>query len=237
MTPTTCKQPVALSWSGGKDSALALHALQQGSRYQVVSLLTTLSAEFGRISHHGVRETLLDAQAESIGLPLKKIMLPTGGSDRCINAVYENLMRDAMQGYHRQGVRTIVFGDIFLQDLRDYREGKLREVGMNAIFPIWGIDTTVLVRRFIELGFKAYLCCVCENKLGADFVGRPIDDSLLTDLPAGVDPCGENGEYHSFVHDGPIFKYPVRVAVGEKAHRDVRWFAELLPADIAPAAR
>ncbi len=222
------KEKIVLSWSGGKDSALTLFELRGSGRYEIVSLLTTVAQEYERISHHGVRTELLEWQAASVGVPLHKLYLP---ADRCTNEEYEALMKRAMLEYKDAGVLTVAFGDIFLQDLREYRERNLEKVGMKAIFPIWHRDTTEMVHTFVNLGFRARLACVDSRKLGKAFAGRVIDADLIRDLPEDVDPCGENGEFHSFVYDGPIFDRPVGVAVGEVVLRDVRYFADLLPAD------
>jgi uncharacterized protein (TIGR00290 family) len=215
-----------LAWSGGKDSALALYELQRGGCYEVVALLTTVSQEFQRVSHHGVRVELMDRQADAVGIPLCKLFLPR---DRCTNEEYEALMRITLLEYKDAGVSSVAFGDIYLADLRAYRESNLAKVGMRGVFPLWQRDTAELLGSFIGLGFKARLVCVDAAKLGAGFAGRAIDQRLVDDLPADVDPCGENGEYHSFVHDGPIFRNPVHVQVGEIVQRDVRFFADLLP--------
>lgn len=221
---------VVLSWSGGKDSALALHALQQNETCEVVSLLTTVSREYGRISHHGVREELLDQQAEAIGIPLHKLELPSNHGGPCTNEQYEGVMRDAMLHYRSRGVTTVAFGDIYLEDLRRYREEKLAGVGMSAVFPIWGGDPAELVGRFIREGFRSRLCCVDKAKLGEAFAGRLIDHDLLRDLPDDIDPCGERGEYHSFTYAGPIFRRPLELTIGRTVLRDVRYFTDLLPA-------
>jgi uncharacterized protein (TIGR00290 family) len=207
---------------------MALHALLKSSRYEVVSLLTTISKQYERISHHGVREELLEQQAVALGIRLHKLYLH---QDHCSNEDYEAAMKKVMLEYKERGVLTVAFGDIFLQDLREYRENNLAKVGMKAIFPIWHRDTTEIVRTFVEFGFKAYLTCVDGEKLGEEFAGRPIDADLIRDLPDGVDPCGENGEFHSYVYDGPIFQRPVDLNVGEIVLRDVRYFADLVPAD------
>jgi uncharacterized protein (TIGR00290 family) len=225
------KIPVVLSWSGGKDSAMALHELSRHADYEVVGLLTTVSDEYKRISHHGVREELLDLQAAAIGLALDKIYLPSSNSHPCTNAVYEQIMSEAMQRYLRKGVATVGFGDLFLENLRAWRERNLATIGMQALFPLWKRPTRELVREIIALGFKGYLSCV-EGKVGPGFAGRSLDESLLTDLPSTVDPCGENGEFHTFVYAGPIFSRPVDIQVGQTVQRDGRYYADLLPAHI-----
>lgn len=217
-----------MSWSGGKDSAVALHELLRGDDFEVVALLTTVSEEFRRISHHGVREELLEEQAEAIGIPLEKVYLPSGESGGCTNEVYEAIMRRAMIAHRDRGVQTVAFGDLFLQDLREWREANLAKVGMRGIFPIWQRDTAEFAHDVIRAGYKAYLSCV-EGRVGAGFVGRPYDSKLLADLPPGVDPCGEHGEFHSFVYDGPVFRKPVEVRVGDIVTRDGRYYADLLP--------
>lgn len=223
---------VVLSWSGGKDSALALHHLREEGRTEIVSLLTTIAGEYGRISHHGVRAELLEQQARAVGVLLHPVVLPTG---TCTNAEYEVVMERVMLEYRDDGVETVAFGDIFLEDLRRYRENNLAKVSMGAVFPLWRRDTDDLVREFIDLGFKAILACVDGRKLAREFAGRSIDKELLSDLPSDVDPCGENGEFHSFVWDGPIFERPVPVQVGEVVSRDVRFFADLIPVnDLEP---
>jgi len=222
------KEKVLFSWSGGKDSAMALYELLRSGRYKVVSLLTTVSKQYERISHHGVRVELLEQQAAALGIRLHKLYLPY---PNCSNADYEAAMKKVMLEYKNSSVLTVAFGDIFLQDLREYRQRNLAKVGMEGVFPIWHRDTTELVQTFIALGFKAYLTCVDSEKLGQEFAGRLIDAGLIRDLPEGVDPCGENGEFHSYVYDGPIFRRPVRVSVGEIVLRDVRYFADLIPID------
>jgi uncharacterized protein (TIGR00290 family) len=190
--------------------------------------MTSVSEEYRRISHHGVREELLEQQAAAIGLPLKKIYLPSGKDTPCTNEVYERIMGDAMAGYKARGIETVGFGDLFLEDLRTWREGNLAKAGMRGVFPLWHRDTTKLARDVIAMGFRAYLSCV-EGTVGAGFAGRAFDASLIEDLPAGIDPCGEYGEFHSFVYDGPIFGRPVAVQVGEIVVRDGRYYADLLP--------
>src|SRR5439155_10213782 len=222
------KIPVVMSWSGGKDSAIALHELLQTNDYELVSLMTTVSEEYRRISHHGVRETLLEEQARAIGIPLEKVYLPSGESGGCTNEVYEEVMSRVMNSYKARGVDTVGFGDLFLEELRAWREANLSKVGMRGIFPIWKRDTTKVAHDLIRFGYKAYVSCV-EGKVGSGFVGRLYDEEFLGALPPGVDPCGENGEFHSFVFDGPIFKRPVSVRVGEIVTRDGRYYADLLP--------
>ena len=222
------KTQIVLSWSGGKDSAMALLELLKHDEYEVVSLMTSVSQEYRRISHHGVREVLLEQQADALGIPLEKIYLPSGPNQPCTNDVYEQIMANVMAKYKAQGITTVAHGDLFLQDLRAWREANLAKAGMRGLFPLWKRDTTQLAREIITLGFKAYLSCV-EGKVGPGFVGRPYDNDLLRDLPAEIDPCGEYGEFHSFVNDGPIFKRPVPVRVGEVVNRDGRFYADLLP--------
>jgi uncharacterized protein (TIGR00290 family) len=223
------REKVVLSWSGGKESAMALYELRKGDRYEVVALLTSVADQYKRISHHGVREELLEMQAESIGIPLDRVYLPSHSSLPCTNEQFEELMGKAMMRYRDGGILLVAHGDLFLQDLREYRERNLAKVGMRALFPLWHRNTTRLIHAFIRLGFKAYLSCV-EGKLGESFAGRAINGDLIRELPAGVDPCGEYGEFHSFVYDGPIFRYPLDIAVGEIVLRDTRYYADLLPA-------
>jgi uncharacterized protein (TIGR00290 family) len=231
------KEKVVLSWSGGKDSALALYELHRTGRFEVVSLLTTLSQEYDRVSHHGVRSELLEHQAVALGIPLEKLYISVESSDPCrtddsrVMHQYEELMDQTMLRFQAKGINTVAFGDIFLLQLRAYREAKLGQRGMKALFPLWQRDTNELVQSFVALGFKAYLACVDGSKLGEPFAGRPLDLQFLHDLPAGVDPCGENGEYHSFVYDGPLFQKPVPVKVGSVVLRDSRYFADLLPGE------
>lgn len=233
MSPPT---PVLFSWSGGKDSAMALHALlQKPDEWQVVGLLCSVADEFRRISHHGVREELLEAQAEAIGLPLDTLRIPFS-SGPCKNEDYEKLVGDKLQTYVDRGVMHVAHGDLFLADLRAYREKNLAKLGMTGVFPIWDYDTRQLVEDFEDLGFKSLLCCVQADKLEASFVGRHIDRSLLGDLPPDVDPCGENGEYHSFVYEGPIFRHPVAIEVGPVVTRDNRHYIDLIPAGSAEGA-
>jgi len=220
--------PVVMSWSGGKDSAMALYELCRTGEYDIVALLTSVSEEYRRISHHGVRETLLEQQADAIGIPLDKVYLPSTGSHPCTNETYEQIMRDVMARYNARGIEMVAFGDLFLEDLRAYRERNLAQANMRGLFPLWKRDTARLAREILALGFKSYLSCV-EGRVGPGFVGRPFDHDLLAALPAGTDPCGEYGEFHTYVYDGPIFRRPVAVGVGDIVIRDGRYYADLLP--------
>jgi len=233
---TAMRTPVVMSWSGGKDSVMALHELLKSPEHEIVALMTTVSEEYRRISHHGVREALLEEQAQAIGITLDKVYLPSGESGGCTNDVYEAIMSRVMADYKARGVRTVGFGDLFLEDLRAWGEANLAKVGMRGIFPIWKRDTTAMARQVIALGYKAYLSCV-EANVGPGFVGRLYDGALLGELPLGVDPCGENGEFHSFVFDGPIFTRPVGVKVGELVTRDGRFYADLLSKESQVSAK
>jgi uncharacterized protein (TIGR00290 family) len=217
---------VLFAWSGGKDSALALYELQKGNGQEVVGLLTTLTEEYDRISMHGVRSVLLGHQANSLGLPIAKVYIPKNSSnDEC-----EAKIKEILQKYLTAGVSSVVYGDIFLEDLRKYREDNLAKIGMKAIFPIWKMDTTELAHRFIGLGFKAVITCTDSNFIDKAFVGRFYDQQFLSELPSTVDPCGENGEFHSFVYDGPIFEKRVPYTKGEIVLRDNRyWYCDLIP--------
>lgn len=203
------------NWSGGKDSALALHKILTSTNYKVSTLLTCVSQEFQRISMHGVRVELLKQQADSIGLPLEIMEFP----DMPSMEVYNQIMRDTLTRIRGDQINHSIFGDIFLEDLRKYRDQQLAGIGMTGVYPLWKQDTRQLVLEFIELGFKSIVCCVNDKVLDESFVGREINQSFLDDLPDQVDPCGESGEFHSFVYDGPIFKYPIKCKLGEKVHR------------------
>jgi uncharacterized protein (TIGR00290 family) len=218
-------EDVLFCWSGGKDSAMALHALQSAQDHRITALLTTVTEEYDRVSMHGVRRVLLERQAASIGLPLHSVLIPP----QCVNATYEARMKEALSEHLARGVRRVAFGDIFLEDLRVYRERNLAQLGMDALFPIWKRDTRELARDFLRLGFRAIAVCVDPRVLDPSFAGRTLEESFFADLPLGVDPCGENGEFHTFVFDGPIFRTPIRFAVGEKVMRDGFCFCDLLP--------
>ena len=219
------QEDVLFCWSGGKDSAMALHALRSAGDCRIAALLTTITEGYDRISMHGVRRVLLERQAEALGLPLHPVLIPP----QCINATYELRTKEALAQHFSQGVRRVAFGDIFLEDLRVYRENNLAQVDMKAIFPIWKRDTRELAREFVSMGFRAIAVCVDPRVLDPSFAGRELDASFFADLPPGVDSCGENGEFHSFVFDGPIFKLPVAVRIGEKVVRDGFCFCDLLP--------
>jgi uncharacterized protein (TIGR00290 family) len=218
-------EPVLFCWSGGKDSAMALHALMARDGVQVVSLLTTVTEGYERISMHGVRRELLWTQAESIELLLHEVLIPA----QCVNAIYEARMEEALRKFAAQGVRRVAFGDIFLEDLRSYREKNLARIGMKAIFPIWKRDTKELARKFCTKGFRAVTVCVDGKVLDRSFAGRELTEQFFRDLPANVDPCGENGEFHTFVYDGPIFRRPVRWTKGDVVERDGFFFCDLIP--------
>ena len=219
-------QKVILSWSGGKDSAIAFIELSRDPRYKIGSLLTTVTAGYDRVSMHGIRVSLLEEQANSLGLPLIKVTIPQGSS----NEQYESAMRKILTRAQADGVTAVAFGDLFLEDIRRYREEKLTQVGMKAVFPIWKRDTRELANSFLKAGFKAFLVCVDSKFLNRSFAGRAFDESLLADLPHDVDPCGENGEFHTFVHAGPIFNRPILVSLGEIVLRENRfWYCDLLP--------
>lgn len=227
-----------LNWSSGKDAALAFHLLQQ-SKYEITHLLTTLSADFDRVFMHGTRERLLDVQAEKIGLPLTKVKLPASPDD----TLYKSAMRDILEKMKIEGVSNAAFGDIFLEDLRQYRVQQLEAIGINAVFPLWKLDTRTLVAMVEDYGIDAVIVCVNDKYLGKEFLGRKINRSLLNDLPGNVDACGENGEFHTFVCNAPFFKSPISVTFGETVYkkyvpanddRDTNWdtgfyFLDLIP--------
>jgi uncharacterized protein (TIGR00290 family) len=211
------REPAIFCWSGGKDSALALNRVLREGRYDIVALLTTCNEHFQRVSMHGVRLELLRAQADALGLPLDTVFV----SQRSSNEEYAERMGRRMQEHRARGVTTCLFGDIFLEDLRQWREANLARIGLKADFPIWKVDSRELVREFFAEGFGSVLCCVNDAWLDESFAGRKIDEALIRDLPAGVDPCGENGEYHSFAFAGPIFRAPIRYTLGEKVYRPI----------------
>ena len=213
-----------LSWSGGKDSCMALDALRANG-VRVEALLTTLTRDFDRISMHGVRRELLERQADSLGLPLHQVWIPKGAT----NEQYEQAMADAFAHFRGRGLTTAAFGDLFLEDIRTYRDRLLAKHGMSGLYPIWLRDTDKAIRDFIAAGFRTIVVCVDPAKLDPGFAGRVIDEQFLRDLPSAVDPCGENGEFHTFVFDGPLFREPIRFATGETVCRDSFWFCDLVP--------
>jgi uncharacterized protein (TIGR00290 family) len=217
-------EPMLFCWSGGKDSAMALHTLLQRSDIHIVALLTTVTEGYERISMHGVRRELLDRQVQSIGLPLHEVRIPP----QCVNPIYEARMEDALRVHLEKGVQTVAFGDIFLADLRAYREKNLARIGMTALFPIWKRDTRELIRSFHANRFRAIAVCVDSKVLDPGFAGRELDESFFRDLPPQVDSCGENGEFHTFVFDGPIFHSPMHVRAGEIVNRDGFVFCDIL---------
>jgi uncharacterized protein (TIGR00290 family) len=217
-------EPILFCWSGGKDSAMALHSLLQRKQFQVVALLTTVTETYDRIAMHGVRRELLKRQAQSIGLPLHEVFIPP----QCVNPIYEARMEEALRLFLNYGVRKVAFGDIFLEDLRAYREKNLARIGMTALFPIWKRDTRELIRQFHDEHFRAVAACIDSKVLDPSFAGRELDASFFRDLPANADPCGENGEFHTFVFDGPIFHSPISIRTGEVVNRDGFVFCDLL---------
>ena len=219
------KEKILFTWSGGKDSTLALYDLQQDPNVEVVALLTTLTKDYDRICMHGVKRTLLEQQAESLKIPLEKIFI----SKDAANVEYETEITAALKRYKDQGVSKVAFGDLYLEDVRKYRIDQLNKVDMTPIFPLWGIDTKAVATRFIELGFKAILTCVDTEQLDGRFSGRLYNESLLAELPKKVDCCGENGEFHSFVFDGPNFSKQINFTKGEIVLRDERFnFCDLV---------
>jgi uncharacterized protein (TIGR00290 family) len=216
---------LALSWSGGKDSALALWTLQEEEQVTPTALLSIVTEEYERVSMHGVRRTLLRQQAAATGVPLVEIEIPVG----CTNDVYESRMEEAFAS-ELAAIDEFAFGDLFLEGIRAYRESRLARAGKGARFPVWGRNTSALARRFIDAGFRAILVCVDPQALDPSFAGRDFDEQLLDDLPAGVDPCGENGEFHTFVTAGPVFGHAVACSRGEIVERDGFVFCDLVDA-------
>jgi uncharacterized protein (TIGR00290 family) len=214
-----------LAWSSGKDSAWSLHVLRAEGRVDVAGLLTTVDASRGRVAMHDVRRELLQAQADAVGLPLHVALLP----DPCPNDAYEAAMRTALDEARRIGIEAVAFGDLFLEDIRQYREAQLAGTGFRPLFPLWGRPTAALAREMVAGGLRAHVTCVDPRRLDASFAGREFDARFLDALPAGVDPCGENGEFHTFAWDGPGFEQPVRVRSGAVTERDGFVFADLVP--------
>ena len=220
-----------VAWSTGKDSAFALHEVRCDGGLEIAGLLTTLTRDYGRVSMHGVREEILDRQADALGLPCRKVVIPAG----CVDAEYERAMGEAVRAARADGVTHVVFGDIFLEDVRAYRERMLSGTGLTPVFPLWGRRTDALARKIVGAGVKARIVCVDPRRLPASCAGRPFDAALLSDLPGDIDPCGENGEFHTCVTGGPMFGAPIDVEAGETVVRDAFVFADLRLAD-GPAA-
>jgi uncharacterized protein (TIGR00290 family) len=219
------RAPFALSWSGGKDSALVVWTLR-GELLEPQALITTVTESYERISMHGVRRELLARQAEMLGIPLVEVLIPPS----CVNETYEARMAEAFAATPLSGVEAVAFGDLFLEDVRGYREERLAAAGKCGLFPLWGHDTAALAREFLDAGFEATLVCVDPRLLDSSFAGRRYDERLLAELPPGVDPCGENGEFHTFVSAGPIFAEPIACERGEIVERDGFVFCDLTPA-------
>lgn len=221
-------KPLVLSWSGGKDSTLALNEILNNIDYKVHSLITTVTEGYDRISIHGVRNELLDKQVESIGIPLQKVIIPKDST----NEQYESALKKVLLKFKNKGINEIVFGDIFLEDVKKYRDDLLATLDMKGIYPIWKKDSKVLARKFIELGFKAVTTCIDSQQIDKKFVGREYDSKYLNDLPNSADPCGENGEFHTFVYDGPLFDKKIDFTKGEIVFRDSRfYYCDLLPVE------
>jgi uncharacterized protein (TIGR00290 family) len=219
----TAPIPTLVSWSSGKDSAWSLYTLQQNPAYQLAGLLTTLNTEFNRVAMHSTRREILEAQAEAAGLPLHVIPLPWP----CSNEAYEAAMRTACDIAIASGIKAIAFGDLFLEDIRRYREERLSGTGLTPLFPVWKLDTDALLREMIDAGVKTRIVCIDPKKMPREFAGRDLDSEFLRDLPEGIDPCGENGEFHTCVYDGPMFRHAIRIESGEVVERDSFVFADI----------
>ncbi len=227
-------QPILLAWSGGKDCLLALAALRADPQWRVVALLTTINRSHARIAMHGVRTTVLQAQAAALGLPLVEVGMDWPGSNAAYEAAHARALAEARARW--PGLRHCAFGDLFLEDVRAYRETQLARDGWQAVFPLWGSDTTATAQRFIAAGHRAKLCCVDTTQLDARFCGRDYDAALLAELPADVDPCGERGEFHTLSYAGPLFATPLALTRGESVLRDARFqFTDFLLADAGQA--
>ncbi|MBO3767864.1 MAG: diphthine--ammonia ligase [Thermoproteota archaeon] len=220
------KEKVLVSWSGGKDSAFALYEIQRNGDYEIAALFSTITKDYDRITMHGVRRVLLEEQAKAIGIPVHEVFIPKKVSNEEYNSIMEKEMMEAK----KNGISSVVFGDIFLEDVRKYREENLSKVSMRGIFPLWKRGSRELVTDFINLGFKAIVVCVDSNVLDKSFIGRTVDKKFLEDLPKSVDPAGENGEYHTFVYHGPMFKKEVNFEKGEIVFRENRfYYLDLIP--------
>jgi uncharacterized protein (TIGR00290 family) len=225
------KRRILLAWSSGKDSAWALHVLRQQNQYEIAGLLTTFNAAFDRVAMHSTRRALVEMQAEAAGLPLIATPIPWP----CSNADYESAMKRVCENALAQGITAIAFGDLFLTDIRTYRERQLKGTGLDPLFPIWGIPTPALAQQMIGSGLRAKLVCVDPKQISSGLIGRDFDQTFLNELPAGADLCGENGEFHSFVYAGPMFNREIAIVTGEKVERDGFWFCDVLPADAMPS--
>jgi len=221
---------ILLSWSSGKDSAWSLHVLRQGGEYEVVGLLTTFNEVADRVAMHAVRRELVERQAAAVGLPLRAVPLPWP----CSNEQYETLMKHACEKAVVDGIEGIAFGDLFLEDVRNYRETRMKDSGLEPVFPVWGLPTRALAEEMIASGLQAKITCVDTRQVDASFAGREFDEIFLSDLPAGADPCGERGEFHSFVYGGPMLNDMVSVTVGETVIRDQFVFADLMATQAEP---
>ena len=220
------KKQIVVSWSGGKDSTLALNEILNNTDYEVRSLITTVTEGYDRISIHGVRNELLEQQVESIGLPLHKVSIPKDST----NNQYESALKKVLLKFKNQGINEVVFGDIFLEDVKKYRDELLDKLDMKGIYPIWKEDSKELTRKFIELGFKAVTTCIDSQQIDKKFAGREYDSEFLNDLSNSADPCGENGEFHTFVYDGPLFDNKINFKKGEVVLRDNRfYYCDLIP--------
>lgn len=223
--PKARRQRAAISWSGGKDSCMALYECSRGSDLNIETLLATVNRDYGRVSMHGVRLELIERQASSLGLPLQLVQISANAS----NEEYERATEEAVADLKNRGIDSLVFGDLFLEDIRSYRISFLSRLGVKPFFPIWKRDTGAMLKNFISLGFKAIVVCVDSASLDESYAGRIIDDAFVSSLPRGVDPCGENGEFHTFVFDGPIFRTPIEFEVREKVVRDRFCYCDLIP--------
>ena len=220
------KRQVLFSWSGGKDSSLALYELKNSQIFEVTALITTVTADYDRVSMHGLRTSLLEEQAEYLNIPLQKVFISKNAS----NDEYESKFNEVLLNYKESGIRHVVFGDLFLEEIKKYRQDLLQKIEMECVFPIWKRDTVKLAKEFINLGFKAITVCVDSNVLGEEFAGREYDEQFLSELPSGVDPCGENGEFHTFVYGGPIFNKSIDYHIGDIVLRDERfYYCDILP--------
>jgi uncharacterized protein (TIGR00290 family) len=209
------KNKVLISWSTGKDSAYALHHIRQKNQYDIVGLLSTITEEYDRVAMHATRHELLRQQADQLELPLYPVFIPAS----CSNAIYEARMETVLKRAIKEGVTHVVFGDLFLEDIRKYRESQLAKINMTPLFPLWGMNTEHLAKEMIHIGIKAVITCIDPKKLDASFAGRQFNEALLSDFPKGIDPCGENGEFHTFVYDGPMFYKPIPISLGITVER------------------